>query len=208
MAGVLLLFGAAAPVLAAPTGVTASVHQGDTEVSPPDGIVEGCTIHLHFVAEEAQAGDWAIRADTEHGLDVLTGSFDTAGGDDRVPDDGTLAITSGHYVLVWDAESPIDNSFDVLPFDVVCEGPTESDGGDPSPSGEELPISSDGEESPDGSVLGIAGTPRPTLPNTDTNAISSTNSSDLRPALGLMGLLALGSLFVASRRRRPGSRHS
>jgi MYXO-CTERM domain-containing protein len=71
-----------------------------------------------------------------------------------------------------------------------------------------LPISSDGEESPDGSVLGIAGTPRPTLPNTDTSAISSTNSSDLRPALGLMGLLAVGSLFVASRRRRPGSRHN
>ena len=195
VAGVLLVLGAATPALAAPTGVTAVVHEGDTEVPPLGGLVEGCTIHLHFSAEAATAGDWAIRADDEHGADVLTGSFDTAGGDDRVPGAGTLALTSGHYVLVWDDESPIDRSFDELPFDVACEQPTVSDGG-------EDPIESGGEESPDGSVLGIAGTPRLTLPNTDAAAVTSATSSDLRPALGLMGLLAIGSLVVASRRRR------
>jgi hypothetical protein len=178
--------------------VTAVVHEGDTEAPPLGGLVEGCTVHLHFSSEAATAGDWAIRADDEHGTDVLTGLFDTAGGDDRVPDSGTLALTSGHYVLVWDNESPIDRSFDELPFDVACEQATASDG-------DEDPIESGGEESPDGSVLGIAGTPRLTLPNTDTNLVGTPTSSDLRPALGLMGLVAIGSLFVASRRRRDGS---
>ena len=205
VAGVLLVLGAAAPVMAAPTGVIAAVHEGTTEVPPLGGLVEGCTVHLHFAAEAATAGDWAIRADDEHGPDVLTGSFDTAGGDDRVPDAGTLALTSGHYVLVWDDESPIDRSFDELPFDVACEQPTQSGGGEPTDSGGGEPIDSGGEESPDGSVLGIAGTPRLTLPNTDTAVVSSTTSSDLRPALGFMGLLGVGSLFVATRRHRTGS---
>ena len=204
MAGVLLVLGAATPVLAAPTGVTAVVHEGDTEVPPLGGLVEGCAVHLHFSAEAATAGDWAIRADDENGPDVLTGSFDTSGGDDRVPDAGTLALTSGTYVLVWDDESPIDRSFDELPFDVACEQPTESGGEEPTDSGGEEPIDSGGED-PSGSVLGIAGTPQLTLPNTDAAAVTSESSSDLRPALGLMGLLAIGSLFVASRRHRNDS---
>jgi hypothetical protein len=202
--GVLLAFGAVAPVLAAPSGVTAVVHEGDTETPPLGSLVEGCTVHLHFTSEPAKAGDWQIRADDEDGPPAHSGSFDTTGGDDRVPDTGTLALTSGHYVLVWDAESPLDRSFDELPFDVACEQPTNSGGEEPTDSGGEEPIDSGGED-PSGSVLGIAGTPRLTPPNTDTDAISSTTSSDLRPALALMGLVGLASLVVASRQRRTGS---
>ena len=119
VAGVLLVLGAAAPVLAAPTGVTAVVHEGDTEVPPLGGLVEGCTVHLHFSAEAATAGDWAIRADDEHGADVLTGSFDPPA---ARPGAGCRHARSHERPRTSssDDESPIDRSFDELPFDVAA----------------------------------------------------------------------------------------
>jgi hypothetical protein len=206
--GVLGAFGEPGPALAAPTGVTVVIHEGDTETQPSGAV---CTFHFHFISDLDKAGGWEIRAGARNGPAVMDGLFDTTGvGADRVPDSGTLSLPDGHYVMVWDDESPIDKSFDRLPFDVACEAPTQpggseapiASGGSEAPissGGSEAPIASGGEE-PTGSVLGVIGTPPPTPPETDTTLTSRTKS-DLRVPLGFLALIAAAALIVSGRRK-------
>jgi hypothetical protein len=215
ISGILLIVAAVTttrPVLAASTGVTAVVHEGDTETAPAGGLIDGCTLHLHFSSDADVQGDWAIREGDDFGPNVLTGSYDTSSGDDREPNTGTLTLASGAYFLVWDDESPIDRSFDQLAFDVACEAPTNSGGSElPTNSGgSELPIDSGGSGSeapingggsPSGAVLGVVGTPAPTLPATDTG-LDRQPSTDLRPTLGLLALIGAGALALTNRRTR------
>ena len=236
-AGIFIAFGGygtPGPALAAPTGVTVVIHEGNTETQPAGA---ACTFHFHFLSDLDVAGGWEIRAGARNGPAVMNGLFDTTGvGADRVPDSGTFSLPDGHYVMVWDDESPIDKSFDRLPFDVACEAPTQpggseapissggseapiSSGGSEAPissGGSEAPISSGGSEAPissggseqpissggegpGGSVLGISGTPPPTLPDTDA---PSTPRSDLRSPLGLLAVIAGVALVISGRQSR------
>lgn len=217
-AGMLLTFAAfstARPVLGASTDATAVIHEGDTETAPAGGLVAGCTFHIHFSSDSDVQGDWAIRSGDDDGPNVLTGSYDTTGGEDRVPNSGTLSLDSGSYFLVWDDESPIDRSFDQVAFDVACESgsevPVESGGSgselpiDSGGTGSELPIESGGNGSPSGVVLGVVGTPAPTLPATDT-ALSREPTTDLRPTLGFLALIGAVALAVSNREARRRSR--
>jgi hypothetical protein len=218
------LFGAGA-ALAAPTGVTAVIHEGNTETASSTV----CTFHIHFQSNKNIAGDWAIRkVANDPTTNVLNGSYDTASGDDREPDSGTFNLPNGHYVLVWDDE-PIDRSFDRLDFDVSCEAAPPSQSSAPiasastapiassstapiassstAPISSELPIASGGQP-PTGGVEGVQGTPPRTLPPTDLGT-AARSSADPRPTLALLGFITLAALLVTARiGRRKESRRS
>jgi hypothetical protein len=218
------LFGAGA-ALAAPTGVTAVIHEGNTETASSTV----CTFHIHFQSNKNIAGDWAIRkVASDPTTNVLNGSYDAASGDDREPDSGTFSLPNGHYVLVWDDE-PIDRSFDSLAFDVACEAAPPSQSSAPIASASTAPIASSstapiassstapissvlpiasGGQPPNGGVEGVQGTPPRTLPPTDLGT-AARSSADPRPTLALLGFITLAALLVTARLgRRKESRRS
>jgi hypothetical protein len=216
------LFGAGA-ALAAPTGVTAVIHEGNTETAS----TTVCTFHIHLQSNKNIAGDWAIRkVASDPTTNVLNGSYDTASGDDREPDSGTFSLPDGSYTLVWDDE-PIDRSFDRLDFEVACEAAPPSQSSAPiasqstapiassstAPISSELPIASAGKpptgsKPPTGGVEGVQGTPPRTLPPTDLGT-AARSSADPRPTLALLGFITLAALLVTARiGRRQESRRS
>ena len=218
------LFGAGA-ALAAPTGVTAVIHEGNTEAAGSTV----CTFHIHFQSNKDIAGDWAIRkVASDPTTNVLNGSYDTASGDDREPDSGTFNLPNGSYALVWDDE-PIDRSFDRLDFEVACGAAPPSQSSAPIASASTAPIASSstapisssstapissvlpiasGGQPPNGGVEGVQGTPPRTLPPTDLGT-AARSSADPRPTLALLGFITLAALLVTARvGRRKESRRS
>ena len=210
------LFGAGA-ALAAPTGVTAVIHEGNTETAGSTV----CTFHIHFQSNKDITGDWAIRkVASDPTTNVLNGSYDTASGDDREPDSGTFNLPNGSYALVWDDE-PIDRSFDRLDFEVACGAAAPSQSSAPIASASTAPIASSstapissvlpiasGGQPPNGGVEGVQGTPPRTLPPTDLGT-AARSSADPRPTLALLGFITLAALLVTARLgRRKESRRS
>jgi len=104
----------AAPALATQgNNGTVKIHEAATEVEP---IVANdphvCTFHLHFFfGDDVQSGDWWIESwpPTGDGTEVLAGSYDATGGEDRQPGTGTYSLPDGHYKLFWEgATNPGD----------------------------------------------------------------------------------------------------
>ena len=168
-------------------------HEGDTEVPPLRGLVEDAW-SISTSRQRGDGGDWAIRVDDPGLADVLMGFVRHRRR--RRPGAGCRHARSDewprHALWTTTARSTgASKSFRST-----------------SPASSRRPRRRRGPDR-----LGWRGVPRwerpghrgdaaVTLPNTDTAAVTSATSSDVRPALGLTGLLAIGSLFVASRRRR------
>ncbi|MCV0404502.1 MAG: hypothetical protein K5924_12480 [Chloroflexi bacterium] len=222
------LFLITAPVLADAPGNngTVKIHEGSTEDEP---IVNNephvCTFHLHFFfGDEVQSGDWWIESWPPTGdmTEVLSGSYDATGGEDRDPDETSdpdvHSLPDGHYKLYWEgaenpggqleikhkvfwvacepagSESPSESASE-SPSESPSESASESPSESPSESASESPsesVSESPSSSPSEGELGGNPTPKPGGGSIPDTALGSEGV----PAwpFALLTLLSLGGL--------------
>jgi hypothetical protein len=163
-----------------------------------DGEPHVCDFFFRFdLNEQSSVVGWNVRTWNPEPLDgslVLKGKGGptNAAGQLRQPVSGSLSVPDGHYNVVWDDEDPVDASNGAESFVVDCStaiAPT------PTPTRENLPGGRTGPtKSPRGGVEAVVGTPKVTLPATDTaNTTAAARDGSSTGFLVVAGLVLVGS---------------
>jgi hypothetical protein len=177
---------AAASLLMTAAGGAFAAVDAAVSVFNADGTPAGakvCDFYFEFgPAPGGEDGSWELRA--AGGTAVAQGSYSVTTADgDREPNTGSLTFPNGTYTLLWDDETPIDNSREELQIVVECDAPTFIQ-----------------------SVAADTEAPERTLP--DTTAFDQPAQPDETAWTGLLvimtGLAAI--LFVLTPSRRPTRR--
>jgi hypothetical protein len=185
-------------------GTTLVIDPATGQQTIVNGEPEVCDFFFQFDLNIApDILSWEVRDSS--GAAVLKGSgTPDADGKLRQPDSGSLSLPNGEYKLVFDDEPVVDSSHGIVHFRVNCAGsgatptPTEAPAQPTPTQGGVLP--GQGTPTPAGAVAAAHGTPRVTLPPTDTEAATTGGSSGLAVILGGIALVAAALTLVSGRR--------
>ena len=188
-------------------GTTLVIDAATGQENIVNGEPEVCDFFFQFDLNVApDILSWEVRDSS--GAAVLKGSGKPdADGKLRQPDSGSLALPNGEYKLVFDDEPVVDSSHGIVHFKVNC---TESGGATATPTeapaqptptspGQEV-LPGQGTPTPGGAVAAAHGTPRVTLPPTDTDTGTTGGSSGLAVILAGFALLAAALTLVGGPR--------
>jgi hypothetical protein len=186
---------AAASLLLTAAGVALAEAESTVAVFNADGTPAGATVcefYFEFsAAPGGESGSWELR--DGGGTAVASGSYSvTTSTADREPNTGSLTFPNGTYTLVWDDETPIDNSNEQLQVMVECADETEP----PTPG--PTPVQSVEDETdaptPFQSVEGDTDAPDRTQP--DTTGVKQVGSPDSGALTGLLAVILGLAAFV------------
>jgi hypothetical protein len=188
-------------------GTTAVIDAATGQQNIVNGEPEVCDFYFEFDLNiTTDILSWEVRDSANATVLKGSGGPTDADGKLRQPDSGSLSLPNGEYKVVFDDEAVVDSSHGIQHFRVNC---TESGGGAtptpteapaaPTPTGVVLP----GQGTPPpagGGVQAAKGTPRVTLPPTDTGAATTGGASGLAVILAGIALLAAAITLVSGRR--------
>lgn len=183
---------AAGSLLLTAAGVALAEPESAVSVFNADGTPAGATVcefYFEFgAAAGGESGSWELR--DGGGTAVASGSYSvTASTSDREPNAGSLTFPNGTYTLVWDDETPIDNSNEQLQVVVECDDETEPTG---------TPFQSVEAETdaptPFQSLEGETDAPQRTLP--DTTGLDQPARPDPGAWMGMLAVITGLATFI------------